>query len=128
MARRRMKRKVRRGPKMTSILGLAEGYVQMDILTRNLLNGANPVSFAFGDIVGGYSSGGGISLQEIITNPQASLDAIGSNLMDPKVVLNVAGQSALANFGFKFARKALRRPINTINRLAFKPLALGVKL
>ena len=128
MARRRTKRKVRRGPKMVSLLGLAEGYVQMNILTKNLLGGANPVSFVFGDVIGGYSSGAVTSLQEIITNPQGSLDAIGNNLMDPKTILNVAGQSFIANMGFRFAKKALRRPVNTINRLAFKPLALGVKL
>jgi len=79
-------------------------------------------------LTGGYTSGTGVSLQEIITNPQASLDAIGTNLMNPQTILKVAGESFLANVGFRFARKALRRPINTINRMAFKPLALGVKL
>ena len=113
---------------MVSLLGLAEGYVQMNILTSNLLGGANPVSFLFGDAVPGYSSGAGTSIQEIISNPQASLDAIGTNLMNPQTIMNVAGQSFLANVGFRFAKKALRRPVNTINRLAFKPLALGVKL
>ena len=128
MVRRRAKKRVRRGPKVVSILGLAEGYVQANILTKNLLGGANPVSFVFGDLTGGYTSGTGVSLQEIITNPQASLDAIGTNLMNPQTILKVAGESFLANVGFRFARKALRRPINTINRMAFKPLALGVKL
>ncbi len=130
MAARRGRKisKRRRGPKVTSLLGLAEGYIQMDILTKNLLGGSNPVSFLFGDWSGGYGSGAGTSLQEIISNPQASLETIGTNLMDPKTVMTVAGQSFLANAGFKFARKALRRPVNTINRLAFKPLGIGVKL
>jgi hypothetical protein len=48
--------------------------------------------------------------------------------MNPQNVLQIAGESFLANVGFRFAKKALRRPINTVNRLAFKPLALGVKL
>ena len=113
---------------MISILGLAEAYTQTQILLKNIVGASNPVSFIFGDIAPGYSSGAGTSLQEIIMNPQASLDAIGQTLMNPQTVLTVAGQSFLANAGFKFAKKALRRPVNTINRLAFKPLALGVKL
>ena len=128
MARRRTTKRKRRSPKTVSILGLAEGYVQMNILTKNLLGGANPICFLFGDWGGAYGSGGGVSLQEILTNPQASLETIGAEVMDPKTILTVAGESFLANMGFRFAKKALRRPVNTVNRLAFKPLAMGVKL
>jgi len=127
MVRRRKAVKRRRGPKMTSILGLAEGYIQGSILLSGAVGASNPVAFLFGGY-GGYGGGSGTTLQSIISNPQQSLDAIGKNLMDPKIVLDIATKSFLANVGFKFARKALRRPINTVNRLAFKPLALGVKL
>jgi hypothetical protein len=128
MVRRRKATKRRRAPKMTSILSLAEGYIQGSILLNGAVGGnTNPVSFIFGGL-GGYGGGSGITLQSIISNPQSSLDAIGTRLMDPKTVLDIATKSFLANVGFRFARKALSRNINMVNRLAFKPLALGVKL
>lgn len=111
---------------MVSILGLAEGYVQASILLKGATGSSNPVGFVFPGM-GGYG-GGGVTLQSIISSPQQSLDAIGQRLMNPQNVLQIAGESFLANVGFRFAKKALRRPINTVNRLAFKPLALGVKL
>lgn len=117
----------RRGPKMTSILGLAEGYVQANIVTENLM-GVNPIEFIVGDAGPTLAvSGGGISLIEIVRRPEL-LNTIGKRAMNPEKLLNIGIQSALANVAFRFGKKALKRPISLMNRNVFKPLALGVKL
>jgi hypothetical protein len=58
----------------------------------------------------------------------SKLGTIGARAMTPDAILNIAGKSALANIGFRFARKVLRRPIAQMNRQVFKPLGMGVKL
>lgn len=126
-ARRRMKApRRRRGPKATSILGLAEGYVQANIVTENLMK-TNPLEFVLGDVAPGISSGGGISLVEIIRRPEL-LQNIGEKAMNPAVLGNIAIQSLVARVAFKFGKRILRPNINLMNRLVFKPANIGVKL
>ena len=126
MAPRKKRVVRRRGPKMFSILGAAEGYFQANLITSNYL-GTNPISFVLGDAGPSFAvSGGGISLVEIVRNPDL-LNTIGSRLMDPEKAVTVALQSAVGAAAFRAGRRLLRRPINTMNR-AIKPLALGVKL
>ena len=125
-ARRRKKATRRRGPKMTSILGLAEGYVQANIVTENLM-GTNPIEFVLGDVAPGIASGGGISLVEIIRRPDL-LQNVGEKAMNPSVLGNIAIQSLLARSAFKFGKRVLRPNINLMNRLVFKPANIGVKL
>ena len=125
---RRMKKKVTRSrdPNKIKILNLAEGYVQMNILTENLA-GSSALEFVGGEVLPGVSSGGGISLIEIVKRPEL-LGVIGERASDPSRLVNVAVQSSLAAIGFRFGKRALRRNINMVNRMVFKPLALGVKL
>ena len=126
MAARKKRVARRRGPKMFSLLGAAEGYFQANLITSNYL-GTNPVSFILGDAGPSFAvSGGGISLVEIVRNPDL-LNTIGSRLMNPEKAVTVALQSAVGAAAFRAGRGLLRRPINTMNR-AIKPLALGVKL
>ena len=126
-ARRRMKApRRRRGPKATSILGLAEGYVQANIVTENLMQ-TNPLEFVLGDVAPGISSGGGISLVEIIRRPEL-LQNVGEKAMNPAVLGNIAIQSLVARTAFKFGKRILRPNINLMNRLVFKPANIGVKL
>jgi hypothetical protein len=126
MAPRKKKVTRRRGPKMVSILGAAEGYFQANLITSNYL-GTNPISFILGDAGPTFAvSGGGISLVEIVRNPDL-LNTIGSRLMNPEKAVTVALQSAVGAAAFRAGRRLLRRPINTMNR-AIKPLALGVRL
>lgn len=125
-ARRRKKATRRRGPKMTSILGLAEGYVQANIVTENLM-GTNPIEFVLGDVAPGIASGGGISLVEIIRRPDL-LQNVGEKAMNPSVLGNIAIQSLLARSAFKIGKRILRPNINLMNRLVFKPANIGVKL
>jgi hypothetical protein len=123
-----MKKKTtrRRDPNKIKILNLAEGYVQMNILTENLA-GSSALEFVGGEVLPGVSSGGGISLIEIVKRPEL-LGVIGERASDPGRLVNVAVQSSLAAIGFRFGKRALRRNINMVNRMVFKPLALGVKL
>jgi hypothetical protein len=125
-ARRRKKATRRRGPKMTSIIGLAEGYVQANIVTENLMR-TNPLEFVLGDVAPGISSGGGISLVEIIRRPDL-LQSVGERAMNPSVLGNIAIQSLVSRAAFKFGKKVLRPNINMLNRLVFRPANIGVKL
>ena len=127
MARRRgMKKARRRTPKTTSILGLAEGYVQANIVTESLMK-VNPLEFVLGDVVPGIESGGGVSLVEIIRRPEL-LGFIGTNASNPSKLANIAIQSLVTRTAFKFGRKILRPNINLLNRLVFRPANIGVRL
>ena len=115
----------RRTPKTTSLYSLAEGYFQANLITKNYL-GTNPVAFVLGDAGPSFSvSGGGISLIEIVRNPEL-LNTIGSRLMNPEKAVTVALQAALGAFAFRAGRRLLRRPLMSMNK-AIKPLALGVR-
>jgi len=127
MARRKAAARRRRSPKSIRLLQVAEGFVQANIVTQTLMD-VDPIRFLVGDagptlMVGG----GGISLLEIAKRPEL-LATIGSRAMNPENIINIAVKSAVANIGFKFAKRALRRPVNLLNNQLFKPLALGVKL
>jgi hypothetical protein len=127
MARRRgMKKARRRTPKTTSILGLAEGYVQANIVTESLMK-VNPLEFVLGDVVPGIKSGGGVSLVEIIRRPEL-LGFIGQNASNPQKLANIAIQSLVTRTAFKFGRRILRPNINLLNRLVFRPANIGVRL
>jgi hypothetical protein len=111
---------------MTSILGLAEGYVQANIVTENLMR-VNPIEFVLGDVVPGIASGGGISLVELIRRPEL-IEQVGANAMNPARLGNIAIQSLVARAAFKFGKRIMRPNINLMNRLVFRPAGLGVKL
>jgi hypothetical protein len=125
-ARRRRKATRRRGPKMTSIIGLAEGYVQANIVTDKLL-GTNPLEFVLGEVAPGVSSGGGISLIELIKRPDL-LGTVGERAMNPSILGKIAIQSLLSRAAFTFGKRVLRPNINMINRLVFRKANIGVKL
>ena len=127
MARRRAAPKRRRSPQNFKLLGLAEAAVQANIVLDELAD-VNLVQFIAGDPGPSLMvKGSGISLLEIAKRPEL-LGTIGARAMNPEKIINIAVKSAVANVGFRFAKKALRRPINLMNRTVFKPLALGVQL
>ena len=106
---------------------MAEAAVQANIVTEELA-GVNVVQFIAGDAGPSLMvKGGGISILELAKRPEL-LGTIGQRAMNPEKIINIAIKSAVANVGFRFAKKALRRPINLMNRTVFKPLALGVSL
>ena len=128
MARRTRGRKAprRRRDNSIKILNLAEGYVQANILTEAFA-GSSALQFVAGEVVPGVESGGGISLFELVKRPEL-LGVIGKNASNPGKLANVVIMSALANAGFLFGKRLLRKNINMVNRTVMKPLALGVKL
>ena len=128
MAARRRGRKAPRRRRDTSIkiLNLAEGYVQANILTEAFA-GSSALQFLGGEVIPGVASGGGISLYELVKRPEL-LGVIGERASDPSRLVNVAITSALASTGFRFGKRLLRKNINMVNRMVFKPLALGVKM
>ena len=128
MVARRGRKKAprRRRDNSIKVLNLAEGYVQANILTEAFA-GSSALEFIGGEVIPGVSSGGGISLFEIVKRPEL-LGTIGERASDPSKIFNVVIMSALASTGFKFGKRLLRKNINMVNRMVFKPLALGVKL
>ena len=127
MARRKAATRRRRRPQGIKLLNVAEGFVQANIVTSTLMD-VNPIQFLVGDSGPTLlASGGAISLFEIAKRPEL-LATIGARAMNPENIINIAVKSAVANVGFKFAKRALRRPVNLLNRQIFQPLALGVKL
>jgi hypothetical protein len=127
MARRKAAARRRRSPRGIKLLNVAEGFVQANIVTQTLMD-VDPLQFVLGDAGPSLiASGGGISLLEIAKRPDL-LTTIGARAMDPQNIINIAVKSAVANVGFRFAKRALRRPVNLLNRQVFAPLALGVKL
>ena len=125
MARKKATRR-RRRPQGIKLLNVAEALVQANIVTETLMD-VNPIQFLVGDagptlMVGG----GGISLLEIAKNP-ALLSTIGARAMNPENIINIAVKSAIANVGFRFAKKAVACPIRLMNR-NLRMLNLGVTL
>tara|TARA_Y100000004_G_scaffold95666_1_gene107112 strand:+ start:863 stop:1243 length:381 start_codon:yes stop_codon:yes gene_type:complete len=126
MARRKMAPRRRRNNGI-KLLNVAEAYVQANIVTQKLMQ-TDPISFVVGDAGPTLTvAGGGISLIEIVRNP-ALIGTIGARAAIPDNIIDIAVKSFIANASFKFAKRALRRPINMFNRQVMKPLALGVSL
>ena len=127
MARRKSATRRRRSPRGIKLLNVAEGFVQANIVTQTLMD-VDPLQFVLGDAGPSLiASGGGISLLEIAKRPDL-LTTIGARAMDPQNIINIAVKSAVANVSFRLAKRALRRPVNLLNRQIFSPLALGVRL
>jgi hypothetical protein len=127
MARRNGKttRRPRRNNNV-KLLNVAEGLIQANIVTDTLM-GVNALEFVLADTgIGNMTSGGGISLVEIARRPEL-LGVIGERAVKPKNVIDIALKSAIANIGFRFARKAVARPTRMINK-NLKTLQLGVQL
>lgn len=137
--RRKPKRRAR--PKTISALNVLESYTYASILSQGLA-GTSPLGLITGkgDLTGEmapiYGDGiygnmelvgaGEISLQDMIQSPTAALGVVQGNFM-----ANYQGmilQSLVTRFGYKFARKALRVPINNVNRNIMKNLGLGVRI
>jgi len=108
------------------LLNIAEGLVQANIVTETLMD-TSAIEFVIGDTgFGNVVSGSGISLVEIARRPEL-LSTIGARAMIPSNVINIAVKSAVANLGFRFARRAVSRPVRLINK-QLRALNLGVTL
>jgi len=139
---RRKKSSRRRSPRVTSLLNVAEGYAQANVLTQGVL-GNSPVGFVTGatdlgmkmvpDRVGGYdtssmviSGAESLSLGDIVSAPEMAFSVMQANAMNNWQGMIV--QSAGINIAFRLGKRLLRRPISSVNRQIFKPLGAGFKL
>jgi hypothetical protein len=68
-------------------------------------------------LITGYSGTGSISLRDLLEAPEQAFDQIQMNLKNNWAELLVA--STVFGFTSKFARRALRGPINKVNRMVF---------
>jgi len=79
----------------------------------------------------GYLGTSAISLGDLISSPEAAFAQVQSNIRNNWTELLVA--STLFGFSSRFARRALRGPINKVNRMVFTgkgaPLrGLGIRI
>jgi hypothetical protein len=140
MARRRMKKKVRRS-RGISLLNALESYTYASILSQGvagttpygMLTGKGDLAqssyYDFGlDATSTVVTGGDvISLADITQNPSLALSQMGKNLQANIVPMAVA--SLTTGVMFRFGKRLLRRPIANINRNLVKPaLGAGIRL
>jgi hypothetical protein len=126
MAARRKTKTRRRRSTGIKLLNLGEAFVQANIVTQELMD-VNPVQFVLGDAGPSLvASGGGISLLEIAKRPDL-IGTIAQRAMNPEAIINIAVKSAIANIGFRFARRAVSRPVRMLNT-QLRQLRLGVTL
>ena len=108
------------------LLNAGEAFLQANIVTQELMD-VNPIQFVMGDAGSSFVvSGGGISLLEIAKRPDL-IGTIAQRAMIPETIINIAVKSAIANIGFRFARRAVSRPVNMMNK-QLRQLRLGVTL
>tara|TARA_Y100000593_G_scaffold93878_1_gene190397 strand:- start:1353 stop:1736 length:384 start_codon:yes stop_codon:yes gene_type:complete len=125
-ARGKAKRMPRRRPKTIGILNSAEGLYQANIITKLAFN-LNPLQFALGDAVEGYTSPNGTSLTELIKEPE-KFELVAARVTNPELVVKAGIASAVGNMAFRLGKRFLKRPISQVNSKIMTPLALGVKL
>ncbi len=138
MAKRKTKR--RRGPKTMSLYDLGVAYGNLTILTEGALGtsplgvvaGATNLSSRQSGAIGGrdtsmiLSGASEISLGDILTEPGLAFSQIQSNLSDNWLPMGIA--AVTFNAGARIFKRTMRQPINTVNRVIFKPLKLGVRI
>ena len=139
---RRKKSTRRRSPRVTSLLNVAEGYAQANVLTQGVL-GNSPVGFVTGATDLSYKAapsigagttmgspimvgGESLSLGDIVSSPEMAFNIMQSNAMNNWQAMII--QSAGIDIGFRLGRRLLRKPISAVNRQIFKPLGAGFKL
>tara|TARA_R110002012_G_C11661055_1_gene612202 strand:+ start:2869 stop:3255 length:387 start_codon:yes stop_codon:yes gene_type:complete len=127
VARGKAKKKgPRRKKAAIGILNVAESYFQGGLITKLAFN-LNPIEFVLGDSgIMGVGSSGGTSLTELVKDP-SRLDQVATRFT-PEAVVMTGIKSAVGNWGFRTARRFLRKPISSVNRNIMGPMALGVKL
>jgi hypothetical protein len=138
MAKKRKSR--RRSPKTTSLYDVAVAYGNMTILTEGalgtspwgLVTGATDLSQRKSGAIGGrdtsmiISGQGEISLGDIMTEPGLAFATIQSNISENWLPMGIA--AITFNAGARLFKRTMRQPINTVNRVIFKPLRLGVRI
>jgi hypothetical protein len=104
----------------------------------NILNTVE--SFYYGNLITGYAFGTslpgffldkpgaiGNSLQDILQNPEDSIDGIGKRVMDVDRTVNMLVKAGFAGLTFNILSKSLRKPRAKVNR-SLKQLGMPVKI
>ena len=136
MARRRMKKRTRRGPKAVSVINAMEAYAHANLLSQGLAR-SSPWEFVTGGSDIGYTQMSGstamtltgadkLSLTELITSPDVAFGAMQTNFANNYQAMAI--QAATIGISFRLGKKLLKRPISSVNRNIMKPLGIGVKL
>lgn len=120
MVRRRGRKAAprRRRNRDISLFNVAQSVAVANIATEGLVGTSLP------QMITGSGPG---SLRGIAANPEAALKMVSMNAMDVNNLFDIALKTAFVNFGFKFAKRALRSSVREINK-PLKMLNLGVKL
>tara|TARA_Y100000310_G_scaffold162857_1_gene162818 strand:+ start:262 stop:597 length:336 start_codon:yes stop_codon:yes gene_type:complete len=101
----------------TSPWGLVTGAT--DLKTTTTAGGVGR-----GDMV--ISGQGALSLGDIVTEPGLAFSQIQQNISDNWLPMGIA--AITFNAGARLFKRTMRQPINTVNRVIFKPLRLGVRI
>lgn len=123
-----------------SLYDLGVAYGNLTILTEGALGtsplgvvaGATNLSQRQSGAIGGrdtsmiLSGASEISLGDILTEPGLAFSQIQSNLSDNWLPMGIA--AVTFNAGARIFKRTMRQPINTVNRVIFKPLRLGVRI
>jgi len=144
MARRKKTTRRRRDTSIR-LLNVLEAYTYASIITGGILGaGQSPWGFITGkfdlmqteQVVSKPFTGEEasmvlqgedlISLSDLAQAPGLALAQMSSNFTANMTTMAIQG--IFTSVSFKLGRRLLRRPIASINRSIFKPLALGVKL
>jgi len=117
MARGRKRKSPRRKPAFSISNALfSVGYAS--ILTEGAFKTSAP-QFLLGDVVSGYSSGGGISLKELIGRPEL-LETAANNVMASLPTMVV--QSFALGITEKVFKQVMKTPLRRINSGIVTPL------
>lgn len=134
------KKSRRRSPKTTSLYDVAVAYGNMSILTEGAL-GTSPWGFVTGATDLGMSvvsdralgvgtmemtGAGEISLGDLVKEPGLAFSTITSNVASNWLPMTIS--AVTFNAGAQIFKRAMRKPINTANRVIFRPLRLGVRI
>ena len=127
---RRKAMRVRRARKSFSIVNAIFSLGYANVISQGLF-GANIAEFFLGRTSAGYGAGGfvsgsGIGIQELITNP-SSLEQVQMNLA--KNLPDMLIKSFTLGITERVFKQVMRKPLGNVNRNIVKPLlGAGVKL
>ena len=134
---RRRKTKRRRARKTFGLLSALEAYTYGALVSEAVM-GTTPWGFLSGEPDIGLTPTGNpaletyagsgmqlvgvdqISLADIMKSPAQAFGAMSSNLQSS--IIPLAIKSATVAFGFRFAKRVLRRPLSSIQRNIVKPM------
>ena len=126
----RGRKKVTRRRRSFSLVNAIFSLSYANIISNGIF-GANLVEFFLGRTSAGYGAGGfvsgaGIGIQELITDP-SSLSQVADNVASN--LPNMLMQSLLVGVTERVFKSVMRRPLANVNRNIVKPLlGAGVKL